>query len=331
MFVFVMRRLLPLIPVLIGVTLVIFSLSYISLGDSVRAMMGQRGDPEVIAQIRRDYGLDQPLHVQYARYMGRLLQGDLGRSYRQQRRVTDLIWERLPATLRLAAAAMLIAVVCGCTAGILAAIKPNAWIDRLLMVLALLGISTPVFWSAMMLILLFGSVLRWFPISGYGSGHVGYLILPAITLGALQTGYIARMTRSSLLDVLRQDYMQTARAKGLRDTIVLCKHGLKNAAIPVVTVIGISFADLLTGAPLTETIFAWPGIGRLMVNAVANRDFPVVMGCTLVFALVYVLANLGVDLLYAYLDPRIRYDRECGIRLGAVTPPCWWEASCCWC
>jgi peptide/nickel transport system permease protein len=310
MLAFVMRRLLTLIPVLIGVTLVIFSLSYISLGDPVRAMMGQRGDPEVIAQIRRDYGLDQPLHVQYARYIGRLLQGDLGRSYRQQRRVTDLMWERLPATLRLAAAAMLIAVVCGCTAGILAAIKPNSWFDRLLMVLALLGISTPVFWSAMMLILLFGSVLRWFPISGYGSGQVWYLILPAITLGALQTGYIARMTRSSLLDVLRQDYMQTARAKGLRDTIVLCKHGLKNAAIPVVTVIGISFADLLTGAPLTETIFAWPGIGRLMVNAVANRDFPVVMGCTLVFALVYVLANLGVDLLYAYLDPRIRYDRE---------------------
>jgi len=310
MLAFVIRRLLTLMPVLVGVTLVIFSLSYISLGDPVRAMMGQRGDPEIIAQIRRDYGLDQPLHVQYARYIGRLLQGDLGRSYRQHRRVTDLMWERLPATLRLAAAAMLIAVVFGCTAGILAAIKPNSWIDRLVMVLALLGISTPVFWSAMMLILLFGSVLRWFPISGYGSGHVWYLILPAVTLGALQTGYIARMTRSSLLDVLRQDYMQTARAKGLRDTIVLCKHGLKNAAIPVVTVIGISFADLLTGAPLTETIFAWPGIGRLMVNAVANRDFPVVMGCTLVFALVYVLANLGVDLLYAYLDPRIRYDQE---------------------
>ncbi|MDH3598986.1 MAG: ABC transporter permease [Candidatus Tectomicrobia bacterium] len=310
MLAFVIRRLLTLIPVLVGVTLVIFSLSYISLGDPVRAMMGQRGDPEVIAQIRRDYGLDQPLHVQYARYIGRLLHGDLGRSYRQHRRVTDLMWERLPATLRLAAAAMLIAVVFGCTAGILAAIKPNSWIDRLVMVLALLGISTPVFWSAMMLILLFGSVLRWFPISGYGSGNVWYLILPAVTLGALQTGYIARMTRSSLLDVLRQDYMQTARAKGLRDIIVLCKHGLKNAAIPVVTVIGISFADLLTGAPLTEMIFAWPGIGRLMVNAVANRDFPVVMGCTLVFALVYALANLCVDLLYAYLDPRIRYDRE---------------------
>ena len=161
-----------------------------------------------------------------------------------------------------------------------------------------------------MLILLFASQLRWLPISGYGGGSLSYLILPAITLGALQTGYIARMTRSSLLDVIRQDYMQTARAKGLREQIIICKHGLKNAAIPVVTIMGISFADLLTGAPLTETIFAWPGIGRMMVSAVDNRDFPVVMGCTLVFAFIYVTANLIVDILYTFLDPRIRYDQK---------------------
>jgi ABC-type dipeptide/oligopeptide/nickel transport system permease component len=307
---FMVRRLFTLIPVMFGVTLVIFFLSYISLGDPVRAMMGQRGDPEVIAQIRQDYGLDLPFYQQYTRYLGKLLQGDLGRSYRLQRRVSEMIIERLPATLRLATAAMLLAVVCGCTAGILAALRPSSWIDHLVMVVSLFGISTPVFWSGLMLILLLASQLRWFPISGYGDGGLWYLILPAITLGALQTGYIARMTRSSLLDVMRQDYMQTARAKGLREHIIICKHGLKNAAIPVVTVIGISFADLLTGAPLTETIFAWPGIGRMMVSAVGNRDFPVVMGCTLVFALVYVMANLVVDMLYTLLDPRIRYDQK---------------------
>jgi peptide/nickel transport system permease protein len=307
---FIVRRFFTLLPVLFGVTLVIFFLSYISLGDPVRAMMGQRGDPEVIAQIRQDYGLDLPFHQQYTRYIGKLLQGDLGRSYRLQRRVGEMITERLPATLRLATASMLLAVGCGCTAGILAALRPASWIDYLVMVCSLFGISTPVFWSGMMLILLFASQLRWFPISGYGGGSLSYLILPAITLGALQTGYIARMTRSSLLDIMRQDYMQTARAKGLREQIIICKHGLKNAAIPVVTVIGISFADLLTGAPLTEMIFAWPGIGRMLVNAVGNRDFPVVMGCTLVFALIYVIANLVVDVLYTFLDPRIRYDQK---------------------
>ncbi|RMF89522.1 MAG: ABC transporter permease [Nitrospinota bacterium] len=308
MLLFVARRLLTLIPVFFGITLLIFLLSYISLGDPVRAMMGQRGDPEIIAQIRKDYGLDEPFYVQYALYMKKLLRADLGRSYRQHRRVTEIIGERLPATIRLAVASMLLAVVFGCTAGILSAVKQHSWWDNLLMILSLLGISTPVFWSGMMLILLFASTLRWFPISGYGNGSLWYLVLPALTLGALQTGYIARMTRSSFLEVLRQDYMQTARAKGLHEGIILFKHGLKNASIPVVTITGISLADLLTGAPLTETIFAWPGIGRLMVTAVANRDFPVVMGCTLVFALIYVLANLGVDLLYAYLDPRIRYE-----------------------
>lgn len=310
MFRLIVRRLFTLLPVLFGVTLVIFFLSYISLGDPVRAMMGQRGDPEVIAQIRQDYGLDLPFHQQYTRYIGKLLQGDLGRSYRLQRRVSEMIAERLPATLRLATAAMLLAAVFGCTAGVLAALRPSSWIDHLVMVFSLFGISTPVFWSGLMLILLFASQLRWFPISGYGNGSLWYLVLPAITLGALQTGYIARMTRSSLLDVMRQDYMQTARAKGLCEQLIICKHGLKNAAIPVVTVMGISFADLLTGAPLTETIFAWPGVGRMMVSAVGNRDFPVVMGCTLVFALVYVAANLVVDMLYTYLDPRIRYDQK---------------------
>ncbi len=308
MLVYVVKRLISLLPVLFGVTLLVFLFSYISLGDPVRAMMGQRGDPEVIAQIRKDYGLDEPFYVQYGLYMSKLLRGDLGRSYRQQRQVTEIILERLPATIRLAIAAMLIAMVLGCTAGILAAIKQYSLVDNLIMVFSLLGISTPVFWSGMMLILVFASMLQWFPVSGYGEGSLHYLVLPAVTLGALQTGYIARMTRSCLLETLRQDYMQTARAKGLGEGIILLKHGLKNACIPVVTVIGISFADLLTGAPLTETIFSWPGIGRLMVTAVSSRDFPVVMGCTLFFALIYVGANLGVDLLYAYLDPRIRYD-----------------------
>jgi len=302
----VYRRLLALVPVLFGVSLLVFILTAISLGDPARAAMGQRGDPEVVKQIRAEYALDRPLWVQYANWMARLGQGNLGRSYHQQRPVSEIIGERFPATLRLALAATLIAVALGLTAGALAALRPGSWLDHLLMTAAVLGISTPVFWLGLMLSLLFAVWLGWLPVSGYGEGSLANLVLPAFTLGALHTGTIARMTRSSLLEVVRQEYIQTARAKGLGELRVLSKHALRNALIPVVTVVGIGLADLLVGAPLTETVFAWPGLGRMLVAAVGQRDLPLVMGAVLVFAVIYVAGNLLVDLAYLVIDPRVR-------------------------
>jgi peptide/nickel transport system permease protein len=299
-------RLLALVPVVLGITLLVFVLNAVALGDPARAAMGQRGDPEALARLRQEYALDRPLVVQYTTWMGRLARGDLGTSWREERPVVDVIAERLPATVRLALAATVISIVLGLTTGALAALRPGAALDHLLMAGAVLGISTPVFWLGMMLSLIFAVTLGWLPVSGYGDGDLAHLILPALTLGALHTGTVARMTRSSLLEVIRQDYMQSARAKGLPESRVILKHALRNALIPVVTVIGIGLADLLVGAPLTETVFAWPGLGRLLVAAVGQRDLPVVMGAVLVFALVYVAGNLFVDLAYLLIDPRTR-------------------------
>jgi len=302
------RRLLALVPVLVGISLLVFVLNAVALGDPVRAMLGQRGDPEVIAQIRQEYALDRPLWVQYATWMNRLVRGNLGYSYHQQRPVGEVLAERFPATLRLAVAATLIAVALGLTMGIAAALSPGSPLDHVLMGAAVVGISTPVFWLGLMLSLLFAVWLGWLPVSGYGDGAVTHLVLPALTLGALHTGTIARMTRSSLLEVIRLDYVQAARAKGLAEITVIGKHALRNALIPVVTVIGIGLADLLVGAPLTETVFAWPGLGRMLVAAVGQRDLPVVMGAVLVFAVIYVLGSLLVDLAYLVIDPRTRRD-----------------------
>ena len=307
LFPFAVRRALQLVPVLLGLTLIVFALQAVALGDPVRAAMGQRGDPETIARIRADYGLDAPLWVQYGQYLGRLLRGDLGRSFRQQVPVADLIAERLPATLRLALAAMGLAALLGVAAGVAAAVGHGRLLDAAIMTVALLGISTPVFWLGMMLVLLFAVTLGWFPISGYGEGDWRHLILPAFTLGALHVGYIARMTRSSLLEVLGEDYLRTARAKGLHESVVLLKHGLRNASLPILTLVGIGVGDVLVGAPLTETVFAWPGLGRLLVAAAANRDLPVVLGATLLFALIYVVANFLVDCCYVLADPRLRF------------------------
>jgi peptide/nickel transport system permease protein len=298
------------IPVLFGVTLITFLLTHVGLGDPVRAMMGQRSDPEIAARIRAEYGLDKPIWDRYTLYMGKLLRGDLGYSYRQGRPVSRVLAERLPATARLAIAAMVVAVVLGMAAGIIAATRYNTRWDFLMMTFSLLGISTPVFWLGMMLILLFAVWLGWFPISGYGDGAFTHLVLPALTLGALQAGYIARMTRSALLEVLRQEYVRTARAKGLGERTVILKHALRNAIVPVLTLAGIGLGDLLVGAPLTETVFAWPGLGRLLVAAVGNRDLPVVLGATLLFALIYLAANFLVDVAYALVDPRVELQKQ---------------------
>lgn len=303
---FVGRRVLALGPVLLGVSLLVFLLTAVSLGDPVRAAMGQRGDPAVIAQIRRDYGLDRPLWAQYGLWMGRLLRGDLGRSYHQQRRVTEIVGERLVPTVRLALAATVVAVVLGLTAGIVAAVRHGRAADLLMMTGALLGISTPVFWLGLMLILVFAVWLGWLPVSGYGDGAWANLVLPACALGALHAGVIARMARASLLEVIRQDYVRAARAKGLGERVVLLKHALRNAVLPVITVTGIGLADLLVGAPLTETVFAWPGLGRMLVAAVGQRDLPVVMGAVLLFAVIFLVGNLVVDLAYGAADPRLR-------------------------
>src|SRR5213082_565119 len=292
-------RVVALVPVVLGITVLVWALNAIALGDPARAAMGQRADPETLARLRREYALDRPLPVQYATWLGRLARGDLGESFREQRPVGEVIRERLPATARLALAATLISVVLGVGIGALAAVRAGSALDHLLMGVAVLGISTPVFWLGMMLALVFAVTLGWLPVSGYGDGALGHLVLPAVTLGALHTGTVARMTRSSLLEVVRQDFMATARAKGLSEWTVLGKHALRNALVPVVTVIGIGLADLLVGAPLTETVFAWPGVGRLLVAAVGQRDLPVVMGAVLVFALVYVLGNLLVELFAA--------------------------------
>jgi peptide/nickel transport system permease protein len=302
----VAARLLALVPVVFGVTLLVFALNAVALGDPARAAMGQRADPETLARLRREYALDRPLPVQYAAWVARLARGDLGESFREQRPVRDVLVERLPATARLALAATLISIVLGVGLGALAAARAGSALDHVLMGVAVLGISTPVFWLGMMLALVFAVTLEWLPVSGYGDGGLRHLVLPALTLGALHTGTVARMTRSSLLEVVRQDFMATARAKGLPESVVLAKHALRNALIPVVTVVGIGLADLLVGAPLTETVFAWPGVGRLLVAAVGQRDLPVVMGAVLLFALVYVLGNLLVDLAYLVIDPRMR-------------------------
>jgi peptide/nickel transport system permease protein len=306
----VVGRLVALIPVVFGITLLVFLLNAVALGDPARAAMGQRADPEALERLRREYALDRPLPVQYARWVGRLARGDLGESFREQRPVAQVIAERMPATLWLALAATAISIGAGMAIGALAALRPGSPLDHALMAVAVIGISTPVFWLGLMLALVFAVTLGWLPVSGYGDGDWAHLVLPAVTLGALHTGTVARMTRSSLLEVVRQDFIATARAKGLPEWRVLTKHALRNALIPVVTVVGIGLADLLVGAPLTETVFAWPGLGRLLVAAVGQRDLPVVMGAVLVFALVYVVGNLVVDLAYLVIDPRLRQKAE---------------------
>jgi ABC-type dipeptide/oligopeptide/nickel transport system permease component len=300
-------RLGALVPVLFGVTLLVWAMSALALGDPARASMGQRADPAAVERIRRELELDRPAPVRYVRWVGRLVRGDLGRSLRDRRPVTAVIAERLPATARLAVAATLVSIAVGVPVGVVAAVRRRSLLDHALMAGAVLGISTPVFWLGMMLSLVFAVWLGWLPVSGYGGGDWLHLVLPALTLGALHTGVVARMTRASLLEVSRQEFLQTARAKGLSELTVVMKHAFRNAAIPVVTVIGLGLANLLVGAPLTETVFAWPGLGRLLVVSVDQRDVPVAMGVVLVFALVYVLGSLIVDLVYLAVDPRTRH------------------------
>ncbi len=298
-----------MVPIMVGVATIVFALMFLVPGDPARLLMGQHGDERTLENIRREMGLDKPVYIQYLRFIGRLAQGDFGTSYRQKRPVADIIRERFPATAKLAVASMLIAVFFGIGAGIIAALNRNRVWDWVVMTLSLTGISMPVFWLGMMLILLFASRLGWLPVGGYGdSGDFRHMLLPALSLSLISIGYISRMMRSSMLEVIGKDFIRTARAKGLSERAVILRHALRNAFIPVITVIGINFASLLGGAVATETVFAWPGLGRATVDAIRVRDLPVVEGCVIFLAFFFVLANLLVDLSYAWLDPRIRLD-----------------------
>jgi len=302
---YIIKRLLYLIPVLLGVSFIIFTMMYLTPGDPARIMMGDNAPPEAIEALREQLGLNDPFLVQYGNWLRRLiLEGDAGVSYQTRRPVMGEIMERFPATLQLAAAGVVVSVSIGIPLGIISATKQYSIFDKLSMFFALLGVSMPAFWQAMLLILLFSLHLGWLPPSGLGTFN--HLILPAITIGTGSAAIIARMTRSSMLEVIRQDYIRTARAKGQVEFIVVTRHALKNALIPIITVVGLQFGALLGGAVLTESVFSIPGIGRLMVDSISSRDFPVVQGGVLFIAVTFSLINLLVDIVYAFVDPRIK-------------------------
>lgn len=302
---FILRRLLLAIPTLFGVLVIVFLLLYVAPGDPVQEMVGERADPETVARLRAELRLDDPLHKQFIHYAGGVVQGDLGRSYITRRPILQDIRERFPKTLQLAGAAMLLASVIGITIGILSARVPGGWFDRISLGVAYLGISFPVYWVGLILILVFAVMLRWLPPSGYGG--IEYLILPALALGSRSIAFLARVTRSAMLDVLGSDFVRTARAKGQSERLVITRHALRNALIPIITVLGLDFGYYLTGSILTETIFSWPGLGRYVVNAIARRDLPAIQGSVLFLSVVFVLVNLLTDLAYAKADPRVAY------------------------
>ena len=334
MLAYCLRRLGMVIPTLAGISVLVFLMVFLVPGDPAQIMLGERADGETVEALRRDMGLDQPFHVQFARFFLDILRGDLGRSIRTQQKVTTEILWRFPATCELAVAAMVFAVTGGVGLGLLAAVRRGKILDLVSMIVATGGISMPVFWLALMLVLIFAVQLPLLPVSGRLSPHlyletwtrfylidaaisrnwtaladaIRHLILPAATLGTIPLAVIARMTRSSLLEVLDEDYVRTARAKGLPERLVVLRHAGRNAAIPTLTVIAMEFGYLLGGAIITETVFAWPGMGRWLFLAVQARDLRAVQGGVLLLAVLFILINLAADVLYAWLDPRIRYD-----------------------
>lgn len=303
---YILRRIGLLVPVVIGVVTMVFLIVHFIPGDPVEIMLGEQAQAVDKETLRRQMGLDKPLHVQYVDFLARLARGDLGRSLHTKRPVLESIVRRLPATLELALAAMVVALVLAIPLGLLSAYKKDTVVDQGSMLFALLGISMPNFWLGPLLIIVFSLKLGWLPVSGRGS--LAHIVLPAITLGTAMAAILTRMTRASMLDVIQSDYITTARAKGVRESRVVLKHAFRNALIPVVTIVGLQIGGLLAGSIITETIFAWPGIGRLAIQAINARDYPLVQGCVLVIALGYVLVNFLTDLLYGFIDPRIRYE-----------------------
>ena len=310
MYQYIARRLILTIPVVLGVSIIVFSIIRMIPGDPARSIAGVNATPEFIEQVRVRYALDQPLPIQYGRFVADLFRGDLGNSIFSGRAVTTEIGERFPRTLLLATVALVIATILGVSAGIVSATRRNSLFDNASMLVALVGVAAPVFWMALMLQLLFAVRLGLLPATGIGT--IRHIVLPSVTLGTASAALMARITRSSMLDVLRQEFITTARSKGLNERVVVYKHALKNALIPVVTVLGLQFGILLGGAVLTETVFAWPGVGRLLVDAILRRDYPVVQGTVMLLAFLFVIINLTVDIVYAFLDPRIHYQSGTG-------------------
>ncbi len=289
-----------------GVSILVFLMLHLVPGDPVAVMLSEQSSAQDARTLRHELGLDQPLYVQYGLYIDRIVHGDLGRSIRLRRPVSELIADRFPNTLQLAVSSLALATLIGVVVGTLSATRRGQILDYASMAGALVGVSLPSFWLGLMLIFLFGLRLRWLPIAGNQDG-LASLVLPTVTLAAVPTATIARLTRSGLLDVLGEDYIRTARAKGLRELPVVLNHALRNSIIPVITVVGVQFGVLLGGAIIVETVFAWPGIGRLLIDAVSARDFPLVQGIMLFISVGFVVVNLAADILYAYADPRIRY------------------------
>lgn len=303
---YIIRRLLLLIPTLLGVLVITFALLNVAKGDPVSAILGERADSNAVARVRRELHLDDPVYVRFVDYVSDVARGNLGRSYITRRPIARELIHRFPATLELAMSAMTIAIILGLGVGILSALRPGSFADRIATLGAYAGISFPVYWVGLLLILVFAVTLRWLPPSGYGG--LLFLVLPAITLGMRSIALLARMTRTTMEEALRGDPVRTARAKGLGRGRVVLHHALRNALLPIITVIGLDFGAYLTGSILTETIFSWPGVGRYVLTAIDKRDLPAIQGSILFLALVFVLANLITDLCYAAADPRVAYD-----------------------
>ena len=307
---FILRRILQIIPVIIGVTLILFILMYVIPEDPARLILQKGATPEALQNLREKMGIDKPIYVQYWRYIRQLAQGDLGTSYRYRRSVNSILAEHYPNSIKLAFAAIIIEIIIGIFAGIVSAVKKYSFWDALVTISTTIAVCVPVYWLGMIMQVIFGLKLGWLPMSGMGDGSIKYYVLPALTLAATSAAFVARMTRSSMLEVMANDYITTAYAKGLSPLKVIGKHALKNALIPVVTLIGMDLGTLMGGAILTETVFNWPGVGRTIYLAILQRDAPVVIGGTIILVVIFVVMNLIVDIIYAWLDPRIRYEKR---------------------
>lgn len=307
---YILKRIVMLIPVLLGVTFVVFFILSLTPGDPVEIILGDSATTESIMDMREELGLNENIFVRYLKYIGGVLRGDFGLSYKNRLSVASQILERFPNTLLLALIAIVLALIIGLPIGIISAKKQNTIIDNTSMIVALLGISMPIFWLGLVLVIVFSLNLRIFPSSGMNSTSlfalIRSLVLPSITLCAGSAAVITRMTRSSMLEVIRQDYIDTARSKGVKESVITIKHMLKNALIPIITVVGLQFGNLLGGAVVTETIFSWPGIGRFTIEAIKMKDTPTVLGCVIFMSVVFTVVNLVIDILYAYVDPRIK-------------------------
>ena len=302
---YITRRILAMIPVVIGITFIVFMIMKMAPGDPARMILGDNATPEAVEALREEMGLNDNYLVQYGRYMINLCKGDMGTSYKNNRPVVDEVMTRVPATFNLAFVSAIVSILIAIPLGVLAAVKQGTLFDNASMVVSLIGISMPAFWLALMLMLKFSLQLKWFPVQGANDGWRSY-VLPAIAIGFMNMAAIARTTRSSMLETIRQDYIRTARSKGISEQEVISHHAFRNALIPTVTIVGVQLGGLLGGAVLTETVFAWPGLGRLMVEAVNARDVPTVLGCIVILSIGFSIVNLVVDLLYGLIDPRVR-------------------------